>query len=118
MIKNETITEREMTLLLANLLSVKAIFAFPRTIFLTSGNAAWIEVIYMSLLAWAMLELSLLTYRFSGKKSVIDLAERVGKKPFKIVVALLVVIVLTVNFTTEVRMFSESVKIILLPKTW
>lgn len=117
MTKNENITEREMTLLIANLLSVKAIFAFPREIFATSANAAWIEVIYMSLFAWAMLELSLWTYKYSGKKSIIDLAEKVGKKPFKIAVALLVTAVLTVNFTTEVRMFSESVKIILLPKT-
>ena len=117
MTENERITEREMTLLVANLLSVKAIFAFPRTIFESSANAAWIEVIYMSLLTWAMLELSFLTYKFSGKKSIIDLADRIGKKPLKIAVALLVVIVLSVNFITEVRMFSESVKIILLPKT-
>lgn len=117
MTKNETITEREMTLLIANLLSVKAIFAFPRAIFATSANAAWIEVIYMSLLVWVMLEVSFLTYKFCGKKSIIDIAEKIGKKPLKIAVALLVTIVLSVNFTTEVRMFSESVKIILLPKT-
>lgn len=117
MIKNEAVSEREMTLLLANLLSVKAIFAFPRAIFATSANAAWVEVIYMSLLAWIMLELSFLTYRFSGKKSIIDLAEKIGKKPLKIAVSLLVVAVFLVNFVTEVRMFSESVKIILLPKT-
>lgn len=117
MIKNEAISEREMTLLLANLLSVKAIFAFPRAIFETSANAAWIEIIYMSLVAWIMLELSLMTYRFSGKRSIIDLAEKVGKKPLKVTVALMVVAVLLVNFITEVRMFSESVKIILLPKT-
>ncbi|MCR4718563.1 MAG: endospore germination permease [Firmicutes bacterium] len=117
MTKNETITERELTLLLANLLSVKAIFAFPREFFASSANAAWIEVIYMSLLAWSMLEISFLTYKLSGKKSIIDLAEKLGKKPLKIVVALLVVAVLSVNFITEVRMFSESVKIILLPKT-
>ncbi len=42
MIKNEAISEREMTLLLANLLNVKTIFAFPRAIFATSANAAWI----------------------------------------------------------------------------
>lgn len=117
MTKNEIITEREMTLLVANLLSVKAIFAFPREIFATSANAAWIEVIYMSLLAWIVFELSLLTYKYSGKKSIIDLAENVGKKPLKIAVAMIVVTVLAVNFVTEVRMFSESVKIILLPKT-
>lgn len=115
--KNEVLSEKELTLLLANLLSVKAIFAFPRTIFETSANAAWIEVIYMSLLVFAAFELSALTYRYSGKRSVIELAEIIGRKPLKIIVALLVTAVFCVNFVTEVRMFSESVKIILLPKT-
>ena len=115
--KNEKISERELTLILANLLSVKAIFSFPRTVFETSANAAWIEVIYVSLLAWIMLEATILTYRKTGKKSVIEIAECVGNKPFKIAVGLAVAAVFCVNFVTELRMFSESVKIILLPKT-
>ena len=38
MFKNEAINEKEMTLIIANLLSVKAIFAFPGTIVETSGK--------------------------------------------------------------------------------
>ncbi|MBQ7751430.1 MAG: endospore germination permease [Clostridia bacterium] len=117
MIKNEAINEKEMTLLIANLLSVKAIFAFPRTIVETSANAAWLEVIYMAFLAWALMEISFLTYRISGRKSIIDISERVGGKPLKIAVSMLVVLALSVNFVTEIRMFSESVKLILLPRT-
>lgn len=115
--KNEKISERELTLILANLLSVKAIFAFPRAIFETSANAAWIEIIYMSLLAWAALEVSILTYRKAGKRSVLEIAESVGNKPFKVAVGLAVAAVFCVNFITELRMFAESVKIILLPRT-
>lgn len=117
MVKNETINEKEMTLIIANLLSVKAIFAFPRTIVETSANAAWIEVIYMTVLAWALLEISFLTYRITGRKSIIDISAKIGGKPLKIVVSALVVAALLVNFATEIRMFSESVKLILLPKT-
>ncbi len=115
--KNEVIREKEMTLLVANLLSVKAIFAFPRTLFQTSANAAWIEVIYMSLLAWTMLEISFLTYKGSGKKSIIDISDKIGGKPLKITVSLLIAAALSVNFLIEIRMFSESVKLILLPRT-
>ena len=115
--KREQISERELTLLLANLLSVKAIFAFPRAVFATSANAAWIEIIYMSLLVWAVIEVWALTYRKTGKRSIIELAEAVGKKPLKIAVGLAVAFVFCVNFATELRMFAESVKIILLPKT-
>lgn len=117
LMKNEKISGRELTLILANLLSVKAIFAFPRTVFETSANAAWIEIIFVSLLAWAALEISILTYRKTGKKSVLELAESVGNKPFKVAVGLLIASVFCVNFVTELRMFAESVKIILLPKT-
>ncbi|MBR4720948.1 MAG: endospore germination permease [Clostridia bacterium] len=117
MFKNEAINEKEMTLIIANLLSVKAIFAFPRTIVETSGNAAWIEVIYMALFAWALMEISFLTYRISGRKSIIDLSAKVGGKPLKIAVSLLVVFALSLNYATEIRMFSESVKLILLPRT-
>lgn len=115
--KNEVIREKEMTLLVANLLSVKAVFAFPRTLFQTSANAAWIEVLYISLLAWGLLELSFLTYRVSGKKSIIDISDKLGGKPLKIAVSLIVAAALSVNFLTEIRMFSESVKLILLPRT-
>jgi len=117
MLKSEKISERELTLLLANLLTVKAIFAFPRSVFLSSGNAAWLEIIYMSLLVWIALEISLVFYRFTGKRDIIEVAEYVGKTPLKIIVSLLTVFLLSINFITEVRMFSESVKIILLPKT-
>ncbi len=115
--KNEQISERELTLLLANLLSVKAIFAFPRTVFATSANAAWIEIIYMSLMAWVTIETWALAYRKTGKRSVLELAENIGKRPFKIIVGLAVVLVFCINFATEFRIFAESVKIILLPKT-
>ena len=115
--KNEKISERELTLLLANLLSVKAIFAFPKAVFATSANAAWIETIYMSLLVWTMVEAWALTYRKTGKRSIIELAEIIGKKPFKIAVGFAAAFVFCVNFATELRVFAESVKIILLPKT-
>ena len=115
--KNEKISERELTLLLANLLSIKAIFAFPRTVFETSANAAWIEIIFMSLLVWAALEVSILTYRKTGKRSVLEIAESLGNKPFKIAVGLAVALLFCVNFVTELRMFSETVKIVLLPRT-
>lgn len=117
MAKNEAIKENEMTLLVANLLSVKAIFAFPKILFESSANAAWLEVIFMAAIVAVLLEVSFFTYRKSGKKSIIDLSARIGGKPLKITVSLLVILLLSVNFISELRMFSESVKLILLPKT-
>lgn len=115
--KNPILSQRELTLLTANLLSVKAIFAFPKALFETGGNAAWMEVIFISLLAWGLTEISFLFYRFSGKKTLVEISGVLGGKPLKITVSVLLTAILSVNFVSETRMFSESVKLILLPKT-
>ena len=115
--KNELIGEKEMTLLLVNLLSIKTIFAFPRTLFEAAGNAAWIELIFIALFAWIMLELSFLTYKISGRKSIIELSWQVGGNALKSAVSLLVIAVMAISVITETRMFAESVKLVLLPKT-
>lgn len=108
---------RRLTLLASNLLITKMIFAFPRFLFKTSGNAAWLQAIYMSLLAYLLFLLSIFFFRFTGNKSVIQLAESIGKTPFKILVSLIISVLIITNAFIEVRTFAESVKIILLPKT-
>ncbi|MBE7015520.1 MAG: hypothetical protein E7417_01690 [Ruminococcaceae bacterium] len=111
------LNQKQLTMLMANLLIVKIIFAFPRNLFKTSGNAAWIEAIYLTAIAAILLEVTFLTYKSAGKKSIIQLAESIGGKPLKIIVSLIVVIVIGGFLCTEVRTFAESVKIILLPST-
>lgn len=108
---------RQLTLLLSNLLITKMMFAFPRFLFKTSGNAAWIQAIYMSLIAYILLIVSLKLYQYTGNKSIIQLAESIGKTPLKILVSLCVALIIIANAGTEMRTFAESVKIILLPKT-
>lgn len=111
------LNEKEYIFLVTNLLIVKLIFSFPRNAFIFSGSAAWINAIYVSLIALVLLEMSFLTYRFSGKKSILELSYIIGRKPLQIIVCILTVSVLIVNYTTELRTFSESLKIVLLPKT-
>lgn len=108
---------RQLTLMMSNLLITKMIFAFPRFLFKSSGNAAWMQAIYMSLIAYILLEVSLKFYQYTGSKSIIQLAESIGKTPLKILVALMVAVIIIANVGTEMRTFAESAKIILLPKT-
>lgn len=112
-----SINKKQLTLLLTNLLIVKMIFTFPRFMFKTSGNSAWIEAIYVSLIAYALLEISLSLYKFSGNRSIIQLSESIGKMPLKIIVSIIAAIILAANVGTEIRTYAESVKIILLPKS-
>lgn len=106
-----------LTMIMTNLFVVKMIFAFPRELFKTSGNAAWIEAIYLVIIAFVMLEITFLTYSKAGNRSIIQLSEYIGGKPFKTVVSLVVVTVIGGFLCTEIRTFAESVKIILLPTT-
>lgn len=110
-------TKRELSLLLTNLIIAKMLFSYPRFLFKTSGNAAWIEALYMSLIVFGMLLLSFLFFKYTGNRSIIELSEMVGGMFLKIVVSTLVSLIILANIATEMRMFAESVKIILLPKT-
>lgn len=114
---NEKISEKELTFIISNLIIVKMIFSFTRGLFLYAGNSAWIESVFMSLIALAFLELSFLTYRICGKKTVVEVAEEIGGKLLKSVVTILCLFVLFANFVSEIRIFFESVKIVLLPRT-
>lgn len=109
--------QKQLTLLITNLLCAKMVFAFPRYLFETSGNAAWLQAIYMSLIALILVGLSVATYRFTGRKSIIQLSESVGGMPLKIIISLLTALCFSASLCTETRVFTESVKLILLPKT-
>lgn len=111
------LNQRQLTLLMSNLLITKMTFSFPRFLFKTSGNGAWIQAIYMSLLAYIILRLSLSFFKYTGNKSILVLSESLGKKPLKIAVSLIIAFIIIIHITTEMRTFLESVKIVLLPKT-
>lgn len=111
------VNTRQLTLLISNLLIAKMMFIFPRFLFKNCGNAAWIQAVYMSLLAYVLFCISLVFFKRTGNRSVLQLAESIGKKPLKILVSLIVCTIIIASVSTEIRVFAESVKIVLLPKT-
>lgn len=111
------LNQKQLLLLMCNLLITKMTFSFPRYLFKTSGNAAWIQAIYMSLFAYILFSLSVMFYKRTGNRSIIQLSEAIGKTPLKIAVSLIVAFIIVIHTTTEMRTFLESAKIILLPKT-
>lgn len=111
------LNQNQLTFIISNLLIVKMIFAFPRSLFKTSGNSAWIQALYLVVIAYALLEITFMTYSKAGKLSIIQLAESIGKRPLKMLVSIIVTVIIGAFLCTEVRTFAESVKIILLPST-
>lgn len=111
------INKKELCCILVNLMTVKLFFTYPRNIVINAGNAAWIQTIYVSLLAVAAYFITIRVYEKAGMKSILDISEEVGKKPLKIIVGLILIIIFTANVTVTMRSFPESVKNTLLPLT-
>lgn len=103
---------KELTIILVNVIVTKMALMFPRTIISNSGNAAWIQALYNIAVAFVLFFFISKIYR--GKKNVIELAEMSGGKPLKIIVGLLVFISLVTNYASIIRIFPETIKLVLL----
>lgn len=106
------IDRKKMTTLLINVISVKMFLTFPKVMIINSGNAAWIECIYNTLIVIRLFWITTKLYR--SNKNIIQLAEMTGKKWLKIIVGVVVFVVLLINYSSIIRIFPETVKIVLL----
>lgn len=105
--------KREFSGLIITAIIVKMLLAYPRRLVMISGQAAWINVIYVSIVA---IILTILTNKiYLHKKNVIELAQICGGKSLRIAVGILVFLILLSSYVSISRIFPESVKIILLP---
>lgn len=104
-------------MLLINAISVKLFLTFPCKMVQNSGSAAWIQSIYVSLLALLIFLGTYKLYHACGKKDIIELSECISGRWLKILTGVLVCAVLAVNISMTVRIFPESIKIYLLPTT-
>lgn len=103
---------KEMTTLLINVIATKMLLTFPRILIIDSGNSAWIQAIFNTLIVFLIFFITAKLYR--GKKNIIELAEMSGGKTLKIIVGMLVFIALMLNYTPIIRIFPETIKIVLL----
>ena len=106
------IGKKELTGVLITVIVVKMLLAYPRELVTVSGQAAWIQVIYVSLVALALILVSNQVY--AHKQSVMELAHMVGGKGLRIAVGIIIFLILLANFSTVARVFPETVKIVLL----
>lgn len=103
---------KEMTSLLINVISIKMLLTFPKIMIVDSGNSAWLQAIYNTIVVFLIFLVMCLFYR--GNKGIIELADKFGGKGLRVPVGLLVFIVLMINCASIIRIFPETVKIVLL----
>lgn len=104
--------KKELTAVLINVIMSKMVLTFPKILIESSGSAAWLQVIYNTAAAFAIY--LLISSIYKGKSNIIELAGRVGKKPLKIFVGMIVFAIFLINFSSIIRVFPETIKTILL----
>ena len=109
------LNSKELSCVLINLITVKMFFSFPKTLVTNAGNAAWIQCIYVSLIAITLFLLTLKLYEKTDMKSIIELSDEIGGKVLKIIVGIAIILIFTANVSVTVRSFPETVKNVLLP---
>lgn len=110
-----TFNLKEITMMMINVISVKLFFGFPERLILNSGNAAWIQVIYISAIMLLLFMLTVFAYKNCSNYSIISLSERIGGKAMKQIVGLIVSFVLFLNLAATIRSYPDMVKMVLLP---
>ena len=115
--KNFQLERKELTATFINLIVVKMLFTYPRFMVLNSGNAAWIEMIYVSLIALLLYVFIDFLNRKTQSENIFELSEKVGGKFLRIIVGVVFIAVLLVNLSVNIRIFSECIRTVLLPNT-
>lgn len=115
--KGFSLDKKELSSLLINVLCVKILFTFPKRMIITSGNAAWIQMIYLSLIMIIIFSLILWSYKKVPAMDIIELSEKIGGKPLKIIIGLLVSLALFFNLASVLRGYPDMIKMVLLPDT-
>ena len=110
------LTKKQLTMVTVNAIVVKMLLTYPRVLIVLSGNAAWINVLYVTLLAILIFGAIRLVY--NTDKNIISAAEDAGGNILRITVALIIFIVLCMNVLSLIRVFPEIIKLVLLEDTY
>lgn len=104
---------KELTVLFVNILCVKLFLTFPRMLVINSGSGAWLEMIFISVIAYILFCISMKLYRKSG---IEDIAEFGKSKTAKAVTGVILFLILGINVCILMREYPEAIKEILLPE--
>lgn len=107
--------KKEITSLIINAIFAKMLLSFPRNTVVNSHNSAWIQVLFN--FAAVIIIFFITTKVYKEKKCIIELADQKGGKWFKIPLGIIVFLILMINFLSIIRIFPETVKIVLLKDT-
>lgn len=115
--KNISLDIKELTTILINAFCIRLFFTFPKKVVIISGNAGWINIIFVSLIVFGLFFLTTVAYKRCGTLSILEMSEKLGGQPLKSIVGLCVIAVLFLGLSGTLRSYLEMVKMVLLPNT-
>ncbi|RCX19427.1 spore germination protein (amino acid permease) [Anaerobacterium chartisolvens] len=107
----------EGTVLLINLICTQIILGFPRVMTEMAGTAAWITIIYVSVIMLvAFWLISKLYSRFEGM-DIIDISQIAGGGILRVITGLVMTAYIMYIISIVLREFAEDMKVIILPES-
>lgn len=102
----------EAITLLVIIINTQIVLGFPRIMVETAGTAAWIVVLYVSILAFLLFAVISRLYAPFERKDLLDLAEFIGGKYLRIFIGFLYFSYITAFVVIFLREFGEDLKIV------
>lgn len=116
--KKDFVLERnELTLGFVNMIVINMLFTYPRMMINNSGNAAWIQMIYVSLVSFLIFLLVDFLLAKNATENIFELSEKIGGKFMKKSVGAAVILIIILKLASNMRIFPETVRTVLLPET-
>ncbi len=109
--------KKELTCTFINLIVIKMFFTYPRVMVMNSGNGAWIQMIYVSLVCFGLFFLINALNKKTEMEDIFRISEKLGGSFLRVIVGVMVMFIMLINLAMNIRVFPESISTVLLPNT-
>lgn len=110
------LTQKQYKTIIINAIVVKMLVTYPHSLIVNSGNAAWLNVLYCTLIA--VILFGVVRFVYTSRDTVIELSQKIGGVPLRIITGLIVFVVMGVNIFVLIREFPEMIRLVLLQRTY
>ena len=107
-----SLTKSQLTSLMISMILIRLYLSLPREMLVCAGNSAWILIIYLTILG--LLLFLAVSYSYRQNESILDIAENVGGRVFKIITGIFATALILVKTSGHIKLFIESIQIVLL----
>lgn len=107
----------EAITLISIIMANKIILNIPKTIILSTGTSAWINVIFISIIATLLAWIITSLFNKFPCSDILDVSQYLGKNLLKNIVGILHLVFLLIIISLTIRNFSENLKIIYFSKS-